>query len=224
MPSLEAMFNYFTQYNVRIWPMQIVAYMLCIIILFAAVRRSKYTDQTIAAILAFFWLWAGIMFWLPSDTVFPGVAYLTFALSLIQGVLFLVTIAKPAVSYRVGTDAFSLMGLVLIVFATIFYPLVGYLLGHIYPQSLTVGAFPCPTTIFTLGLFLCTASKVPKYLFFIPVLFAIVLGLSSLYGVLGPSGGIVEDIGLLISGMVALAMYVYRDRTIVPKSALRPAA
>lgn len=216
MLSQEVLFKYFAQYNLGIWPMQIVAYVLCLIVLFVAVKKFKYSDQTISAILAFLWLWLGIMFLLPAGAVSP-LFYVSAALFIIQGVLFLVSITRPIVSYRVGTDASSLTGLVLIVYATIFYELVGYAVGHTYPQSLTLGAFPCPTTIFTLGLFLCTASKVPKYLLIAPGLFA-------LFGIAGPSLGIVEDLGLFISGILAVAMLVYRDRTLTPKSALRPAA
>ncbi len=216
MPSQEALFKYFAQYNLGIWPMQIVAYVLCLFILFVAVKKFKYSDQTIAAIFAFLWLWLGIMFWLPFGAVSP-LFYVSAALSIIQGVLFLVGIARPIVSYRVGTDASSLTGLVLILYAAIFYELVGYAVGHLYPQSLTLGAFPCPTTIFTFGLFLCTASKVPKYLLIAP-------GLIELSGAAGVASGIVEEGGLFISGILAIAMLVYRDRTVTPESALRPAA
>ncbi len=225
MPSLEAMLKYFAEYNLRVWPMQIVGYVLCASILFAAFKRGKYSDQTIAAILGFLWVWLGIMFWLPSDALFPAiVVYLEVALFVIQGILFLVTAARPVVSYRFGTDVFSLTGIALILFATIFYPLIGYSVGHVYPQSLTVGVFPCPTTIFTLGMLLCTASRVEKYFLIIPSLSAIAIGAGALYGVLGPSGSVVEDIGLLLSGLVAIAMFIYRDRVTMPTSALRPAA
>jgi hypothetical protein len=223
MPSQQVLFNYFVQYNLRVWPMQIVGYVLCIIILFATFKRVKYSDQTIAAIFAFLWFWLAIMFWLPFGESLP-MAYAMAVLFLVQGVLFLVTIARPVVSYRFGTDVFSLTGLALIVFATIFYELLGYSLGHTFPQSLTLGAFPCPTTIFTLGMFLCTTSKVPRYLLIVPSLTAIVLGSSALYGVLGSSGSVVEDVGLLISGLVAVVMYIYRDRVMMPQAALRPAA
>lgn len=215
MPNPEAMFKYFAQYNLGIWPMQIVNYVLCLVILFVAVKKFKYSDQTIAAIFAFLWLWLAFTFWLPFGAVSP-LFYTTGALSLIQGVLFLVGIARPVVSYRVGTDASSLLGLVLIAYATIFYELVGYAVGHIYPQSLTLGAFPCPTTIFTLGLFLCTCTKVPKYLLVAP-------GFIALAGIAGPTSGIVEDAGLFISGVLAVAMLVYRDRMVAPKSVLHPA-
>ncbi len=223
MPTAEVLFRFFAQYNLSVWPMQVVDYLLSIVIVFAVVRRGKYSDRIIAAILAFFWFWTAIMFWPSARQVLPMVL-VPAALGLIQGALFLVNVARPAVSYRFGTDPFSLTGLALVVFALVVYPLIGYPLGHIYPRSLTVGVFPCPTTILTLGLFLCSAGRVPKYLIIVPGLAAIVLGLSSLYGVLGPTGGVVEDIGLLISGLVAIPTLVYRDRALASTSLLRPAA
>ncbi|MCL5952445.1 MAG: DUF6064 family protein [Chloroflexi bacterium] len=222
MFDLEATFRFFTQYNLSVWPMQIVDYVLSVVILFAAVKKVKYSDQIIAAILAFFWIWTAIMFWPPAGVVLPLVPVLA-ALAFIQGALFLMSIWRPIVSYRFGTDSFSLTGLALVAFGLIVYPLIGYSVGHTYPQSLTVGVFPCPTTILTLGLFLCTAGKVPKYLIVIPGFFAIMLGLSNLYVILGPSGGIVEDIGLLLSGLIAIPVLIYRDRAAAPTSVLRPA-
>lgn len=215
MPSQEALFRFFVQYNLGTWPMQIIAYGLCLVALFLAVKRNKYTDPAINGILAFLWLWLGFVFMLPAGAVSP-LFYIFAALFIMEGVLFLFGTVSPILSYRVGTDSFSLTGLVLIAYATIFYMVVGSVQGHTYPLSLTLGAFPCPTTIFTLGLFLCTASKVPKYLLIAPGLFA-------LTGATSPAVGILEDLGLFISGVVAVALLIYRDRTVARKSALRPA-
>ncbi len=222
MPTLDEMLQYFAEYNLRVWPMQIIGYVLCVVVVFAAVKRFKYTDRIIAAVVAFFWFWTGLMFWLPSGSLFPsGFGYALVTLSIVQGFLFLLTMVKPVASYRFGTDPFSLTGLGMIVFATIIYPAIGYAVGHTFPHSLTVGVFPCPTTIFTLGLLLCAAGKLPRFLVVIPVLAAIVIGSSALYGVL-TSGSIVEDIGLLISGIVAGVMFIFRDRAMLTTRALRP--
>lgn len=215
MLSMEVLFKFFTQYNLGIWPMPIVAYALCIIALFAAFKKFKYSDRTIAAIFAFFWLWLGIMFWLPGSAIFPP-AYAFGAFCVIQGVLFLIGVVRPVVSYRIGTDIYSITGIVLILYALIGYPLGGYAVGHIWPLTMLVGAFPCPTTVFTFGLFLCTESKVPKYLLVVPLLFAV-------YGILAVSRGIVEDIGLVVAGTLAIAMIVYRDRKVMIGHAPRPA-
>jgi hypothetical protein len=104
-----------------------------------------------------------------------------------------------------GTDVYSIVGILFIVYATVGYPILGYLVGHIYPQTALVGIFPCPTTIFTFGLLLCTDRRVPKYLLIIPLLF-------SLTGFLWTFIGMVEDIGLIAAGVLGTAMIVYRDR------------
>ncbi len=214
MPNPDAMLQFFVQYNLDIWPAQIVGYVLYAIVLFAVARRFKYSDQIIAAIIAFNWLWLGIRFFVPAGVA--GWSFYVFAaLFVIEGVLFAVGATRPFLSFRFGTDVYSLTGLVLIAYAAVLYPLVGYAVGHVFPLSLTLGAFPCPTTIFTLGLFLLSRDRVPWYLLIAPGLFA-------LTGVTSPSMGIVEDAGLFIAGLIAVPMLLYRDRTIAARGALRP--
>ncbi|MBI4789709.1 MAG: hypothetical protein HY782_21980 [Chloroflexi bacterium] len=211
----EVLWAAFAKYNLTIWPLQVVAYVLIIAALFVAAKKVKHSDRIVAAILAFFWLWLGIMFWMPFAQMFAP-AYALAALCVIQGVLFLIGIARPSMSYRIGTDVFSVTGLALVMYATIFYPLVGYAVGHIYPRAMLVGVFPCPTTVVTFGLFLCTEKKLPKYLLVVPFLFA-------LLGILWASRGIVEDVGLVIAGILATAMIMYRDRKVMLVTAPRPA-
>jgi hypothetical protein len=85
------------------------------------------------------------------------------------------------------------------------YPILGQLLGHLYPRCPTFGV-PCPTTIFTFGMLLWTIGKVPKYVLIIPLLWSII-GFSAAINL-----GIKEDIGLLIAGLVATFMILYKDR------------
>lgn len=202
--SIDMLLSSFEQYNLAIWPMQVVAYLLCIAALVLAVTRIRYSNRIIAVILAFFWLWLGIRFWLWSASAFPP-GYVFGALCVIQGVLFLVGVARPNVSFRVGTDVYSIVGILFIVYALVGYPVLGHLVGHIYPQTVLVGVFSCPTTVFTFGLLLCTDRKVPKYLLIAPLLY-------SLSGFLWTYMGVVEDIGLIIAGLLGVSLIVYRDR------------
>lgn len=216
MIGQEVLFKYFVQYNTSTFPMQIVAYVLCLVILFAALSKFQYSNRVIAAVFAFFWIWVGIVFWIPGGTFFPLV-YAFAALCVIQGALFAVGVAKPMVSYRIGTDVYSFAGIVLIVYALIGYPLVGYAVGHAWPLTMLVGSFPCPTTVFTLGLFLCTESRLPKYLLIVPLL-------TAAYAMIGAFRGTVpEDVGLVVAGILALAMLVYRDRKVTIGHMPRPA-
>jgi hypothetical protein len=84
------------------------------------------------------------------------------------------------------------------------YPVVGHFVGHDYPRTLPFGLVPCPTTVFTFGLFLLSDKKVPIYLLIIPILFTI--------GAVVPvSRGIPEDIGLIIAGVIGTVMILFRD-------------
>ena len=206
---------YFTKYNPSIWPMQVVVYVLALAAVFLAVKKINHSDEIISAVLAFFWLWNGIMFFIPVGAS-SFLWYIFAVLFIIQGLLFLVGVAKPNVSYRVGTDIYSLTGIVLILYGLIGSPFVGYLAGHIYPQMAFLGLFPCPNLPFTFGLLLCTDSKIPKYLLVVPFIWGLV-------GVMTISIGMVEDVGMLLGALLATAMIVYRDRAAMPSHAPRPA-
>jgi hypothetical protein len=213
--SSASLLAYFTKYNPSIWPMQVVVYVLALAAVFLAVKKTKSSDRIITVVLAFFWLWNGIMFFLPIGGNSP-LWYVFAALFIIQGILFLVGAVKPNVSYHIGTDIYSLTGIVLILYGLIGSPLVGSLVGHLYPQMAFLGLFPCPTLPFTFGLLLCTDSKIPKYLIVVPFVWG-------LMGVMTISIGMMEDVVMLLGALLATAMIVYRDRTVMAARAPRTA-
>lgn len=214
--SLEQLGGAIATYNLTIWPMQVVAYLLGIAALILVVKKTRYSSRIIAAILASFWLWTGIVFWLPSGRAFPP-AYGFAILLIIQGILFLVGVVKPSVSFGCSPEVFSITGILLALYAMLGYPILGYFVGHKYPQSASFGVFPCPAAIFTFALLLCTDKKVPKYLLVIPFLW-------SLTGFLWVSAGMVEDIGLIIAGLLGTGMIVYRDRKVIAMETQRQAS
>jgi len=85
------------------------------------------------------------------------------------------------------------------------YPAIEHLLGRGYPRLVAFGLMPCPTTVFTWGMLLWTDRRVPKCVLAVPLLW-------SLGGVQPLAMGIVEDVGLVLSGVAAMAMILYRDR------------
>lgn len=76
------------------------------------------------------------------------------------------------------------------------YPLLGYLFGHIYPYLRTFGV-PCPTTIFTFGVLICSENKVPKVILLVPFVWSL-LGFSA-----AAKLGIQEDTALLVTGFIS---------------------
>ncbi len=203
--TLEQLLDTFERYNLDIWPMQIIAYVLGIIAVFFVIKRTRYSFRIIMGVITFMWLWSGIGFYLLYSGPTYKPAYILGALTVAQAILFLICVFKPVLSFGFRLNIFSVTGLLLIAYAMIGYPVLGYFIGHVYPQFLPFGLVPCPVTIFTFGLLLMTDKKVPILFLVIPFLWA-------LGGFMPVSVGIMEDIGLITAGVLGTAMIIYRDK------------
>lgn len=186
--------------------MQIVLYILGIVAIYLAVKRISVGDKTIATILSFFWIWTGIVYHLMHFTAINKAAYIFGVVYIIQGVMFLFTgVVRNRLTFQYRSNAYGIVGAILICYAMVVYPVLGYILGHVYPHSPTFG-LPCPLTIFTFSILLWTDRKLPLSIMVIPFLWSIIGFTAAL------SLGIYEDIGLLIAGVVASIMIVIRNR------------
>lgn len=205
--TAEQFFNVFAQYNLAVWPMQFVIYLLAVAALLLSVKKTRYSDGIISTILAFFWLWIGIVYHLTFFTSINPGAYLFGGLFIVQGILFFVTgVWHQKISFKPHLNAYSIVGAVFILYGLLIYPILGYFLGHTYPHSPTFG-LPCSTTIFTFGLLLWTDHRFSKYLLVIPAIWSIIGFFAA------TQLGVLEDIMLLIVGLVTVTMILYRDRT-----------
>ncbi len=203
--TMEDLLRIFESYNLDIWPMQVVANILGLFVLIFVIRRTTHSNKIVSGILSFLWLWTGIVFFLLYFGPIYTPAYLFGVLFILQGVLFLANMFKAQISFGFKPDLYSIVGILFIAYGMIGYPLVGYFLGHVYPQSPPFGLTPCPTAAFTFGLLLLTDRKVPWLHLVIPLLWAI-------GGFIPVSIGILEDIGLILAGLLGTALLVYRDR------------
>ena len=55
-------FAVFQIYNEAVWPAQIVAYLLGIIVIVLAIRQYRLSGRVISGILALFWMWIGVLY------------------------------------------------------------------------------------------------------------------------------------------------------------------
>jgi hypothetical protein len=206
--TTEQFLSVFEQYNTAIWPLQVVFNLLGLAAVFLAVKKNAASNRLIVAILAFFWLWIGIAYHLAVFTSINPGAYAFAALNIIQGIVFLVFgVIGRRLSFSYRQSTCGITGAILILYAMVLYPLVGYALGHVYPKAPTFG-LPCPTTIFTFGLLLWTDLKVPRGVLIIPFLWSLI-GFSAALKL-----GILEDTGLLIAGIAGTALIIMRDRNV----------
>jgi Family of unknown function (DUF6064) len=205
--TTEQFLKVFQNYNLSVWPMQVILLLLGIAALYLGVKSSSNSGRTISVILAFLWLWMGVVYHLVYFTAINKAAYAFGFLYIVQSLVFLyVGVFRASLSFQYRSDRYGITGTVLILFAMVIYPVLGYMLGHIYPQSPTFG-LPCPTTIFTFGILLWTDKKVTLLVLAIPFLWSIIGFTAAL------SLGIREDIGLLIAGLVGTFLIVMRNRS-----------
>lgn len=196
-------------YNLAIWPLQIVAYLLGIFALVFLFKPTKYSPKIVLAILSFLWLFNGIVFcffyWAPLKF-----AYIFGIFCSLQGILFLYSLIKSDIEIDYRTNTYALIGILFVIYAMIGYQIFGYYLGHIYPKLFAFGLAPCPTTIFTFGLFLMINKKIPIKYLIIPLVI-------SLGGFLAVYNGIFEDIGLMIGGVLGTVLIILRNRKVETK-------
>lgn len=210
--TIEQFFEVFRNYNQLVFPLQILFYIIAAFLIYLILKPSHKSNKTINIILAFFWLWMGVVYHIIFFTVINKAAYIFAIFFILQSVLFLIYgVFQEKLSFKFRFDKFGITGIVLIIFALIIYPILGYFFGHIYPVSPTFG-LPCPTTIFTLGILLQSERKCPVTILIIPVIWS-VIGFTAAF-----QFGIFEDAGLLISGLLTVVMLLLRNRTISRKN------
>jgi hypothetical protein len=203
--TVDQFISVFERYNLAVWPAQILLNILGAAAVFVAIKRLDSSNRIIAGILAFLWVWIGLVYHFAFFISINPAAYVFALLNVLQGVVFLVFgVFRPRLSFGFRLDIYAIVGAAFVLYAMIIYPVLGYFLGHVYPKAPTFG-LPCPTTIFTFGLLLWTDMKLPRTVLVIPFLWSIIGFTAAL------TLGIREDIGLLVAGIVGTGLILIRD-------------
>lgn len=207
--TLEQFLQVFARYNQAVYPMQFLLVTAALFAIFFAVRPNRYSSKFISTTLACFWLWMGIVYHLIFFSSINQAAFIFGAFFIIQAIiLFYAGVLKKGISFHFSIDAKGITGMCLVVYALIVYPLLGIVFGHNYPYSPTFG-LPCPTTIFTFGLFLWTDKRVPLYVLVIPFAWSLI-GFSAAFSL-----GIHEDLGLPIAGFILTTILLWKKPQLI---------
>lgn len=191
----------FRRYNETVWPAQWILVILALVAVVAALRARRLS-RTPLFILAVLWLWMGLVYHLAFFRSINPAAVVFGSLFIVQaGVFAWLALRKPAVRFTVQRDTAGLLGALVILFALVIYPSLGWLAGHRYPAAPTFG-LPCPTTVFTFGLMLWAQPALPRRVFIIPVLWSVVATVAAF------QLGMVEDFSLPLAAIVASAVMV----------------
>jgi len=210
MTEPDALLELFSRYNPAIWPLQILSLVAAVgaIVLIAA-RPSRGTDRLVVGLLTAMWLFIGVVF----QGVYVAEIDLTLAVVyaaafVAQAALFVALgVVGERISFRIERTPAAVVGGLAVGYALVVYPLIGIALGHPYPEAPLFGAAPCPSTIFTFGLLLLARPPVPKVLLVVPLFWALVATPAAV------GRGVLEDVLLLVTALVATALIVVRDRS-----------
>jgi len=196
----------FERYNDGIWPAQVVAYVLCLLALWAALRPFANSGRIVATVLAAAWIWTGVAFHMLTYSRIDWAGWPIGVLFVVQALLFVVVgTLWNQLSFRFTAGSVTRgCGLVFAAGALIVYPLLESTLGPNLPGTGLVGVGPGPTTLFTLGILLLGAPRPRLYLFVIPVLWALVAGAA------GMVLSIHQDIWLPLAAVLAVLLAVGR--------------
>jgi hypothetical protein len=204
--TVEQFLDVFARYNVAVWPAQIGLYAVALYAIGLALQRSGNFSRSIACLLSVLWLWSGVVYHLIFFSRINRAAYMFGGLFIFQSCLFIYAgVLKRKLSLGISLTPYGIVGGLFIVYALVIYPVLSYKLGHRYPMTPTFGV-PCPTIIFTFGMFLWTRRQVPLYLTIIPLLWAL-LGLSAALSI-----GMKEDFALVVAGVSSFFLIVRRNR------------
>ena len=178
LPFTHAQFiEVFAQYNMTVWPAQVLAYILGLGIVLALLRPSAATGRWVAAGLALMWLWTGIAYHVLHFAEINKAAFLFGALFAIQGLLLLRAAFTDALRYGgPARGAAAWLGWGLVLYASVLYPLLGLWAGHRFTEMPMFGITPCPVTIFTFGVFLLATAPVSRWLLVVPVIWSLIGG------------------------------------------------
>jgi hypothetical protein len=195
----------FVAYNSAIWPAQLLLNLAAISAAVLCFRKSV-PSRLISSILACLCAWTGIIYhWLFFSAINPA-ALVFGGIFVAQAVLFLwYGVFKGTLIFHFDNSWHAYIGAGFILYGLIVYPILGGLLGHVYPSSPTFGA-PCPTTIFVLGMLLWVSNRLKWYKYLLPLIWALI-GSSAAFKL-----GIREDIGLLIAGVVGAILLLTRRK------------
>jgi hypothetical protein len=203
----EQVLGVFVNYNHAIWPIQIAAYVLGALSIASLFRRTRAADRVITGVLAAMWLWTGVAYHALSFSAINNAAYIFAALFIIQGCyLVYAGVYRDQIRFGLRPILATGVGISLVAYATIAYPLIGLATGHRYPEMPMFGVTPCPVTIFTFGMLLLTMHPVPSWLFVVPFVWSLIGGSAAVLL------NVPQDWLLLVSGFISSLLMFFRDR------------
>ena len=173
--SPRTYYRLFELYNASVWPAQIAAIAVGIVILYLLVRPGPMAGKLVAGLLAACWLFVACgYFYVRYATINWAAPYFAAGFALEAFLLIWIGIFRGSLLFRLDRTWMSVIGLCIYLFALALLPLIGPLLGRPWMQAEIFGLAPDPTAIATLGLLLIATGRMIGVLLVIPMIWCAV--------------------------------------------------
>jgi hypothetical protein len=203
--SPRAYHRLFELYNAAVWPLHLAALALGLAMIALASRGGPAGARITAGALSLCWLWvAWGFFHLRYATLNWAAEYAAVAFAIQAGLLLLLGRRRRAQTTSLSSN--RAVGIGLIVFAVIFQPLLGLLLGRPWRQVEVFGIAPDPTVVATLGALLVAEPHGKWALLAIPVLWCLIGGATLL------AMGEIDAFVLPVAALATIATILVRRR------------
>ena len=175
--SARTYYRLFELYNRAIWPAQILALLLGLIILWRLHRASLRQGLVVTGILAVGWLWTAWAYLVEHyDTINWAARYFAIGFAIEALLLIWTGVVRDRLLFQPYKDWTSRTGMGLILFTLVVQPFIGPLVGRDWRQAEIFGVAPDPTVLATLGVLLTAHTRPPWGLMIIPLIWCALSG------------------------------------------------
>jgi hypothetical protein len=206
--SPRTYYRLFELYNADIWPGQVVALGLGVVIAVLVRHPSVWAGRVAAVSLAACWLWVAWSFHLDRyATINWAAAYFAAGFALQAVLLAWSGLFQDGLRFKAGTDPVGRAGLALVVFALFLQPIGGPAGGREWTQVEVFGIAPDPTAVATLGFVVAAEDRLQWELMTLPLVWCLVSG-ATLWAMDSP-----EALVVWAAGLVTIALAAWRSRS-----------
>jgi hypothetical protein len=203
--TTEQFFDVIQSYNEAVWPWQLVLCAAGVCAFVLACVGKRWASKAAWTILALLWAWIAVTYQFAFFARINPAAYAFGVLFLLGALAFLwFGTVRGASAFRLQRDARTVLGLALVLYALVGYPIWSSLSGHAYPHLPTFG-LPCPTTIFTVGMLSLARGPVARWIFVAPIAWC-AIGVQAAFLL-----DVAPDLGLGVAGLAAVLLAIRPD-------------
>jgi hypothetical protein len=198
--SPRTYYRLFELYNRDIWPAQVVAGALGLVILGLLLRGGMREGRWAAAILAACWLWVAWHYlFLRYNTINWAGEYFAIGFAIEALLLGWWGLIRRRLHLQPGLDLITAAGLGIFLFALVVHPLIGPLVGREWMQAEIFGVAPDPTVVATLGVLLA-ATRPHWELLVIPFIWCAISGATA-WTMQSPDAPVMPLVAVLALGL-----------------------